>query len=151
VFFDQSKNNSGTRFATAACANALNLRAYRERRKAARFSDLSLRYLYLERTPAGATERAAYLRRLEIAEAIDEARADLAAAPGDHPNRAEHRHLLAYALTKAGRYAEAVQEFQAVDGYAGAWPWQLHTDPAASFAATRAEALLGWQRATDGR
>ena len=112
---------------------------------------LLLRYLYLERTPAGATERAAYLRGLEIAEAIDEARADLAAAPADHPYRAEHRHLLAYVLTKAGRYAEAVQEFQAVDGYAGAWPWQLHTDPAASFAATRAEALLGWQRATDGR
>jgi predicted RNA-binding Zn ribbon-like protein len=36
----QSKNNSRTWFDTAACANALNLRAYRERRKAARFSDL---------------------------------------------------------------------------------------------------------------
>ena len=47
--------------------------------------------------------------------------------------------------------ADAGQEFQAVDGYAGAWPWQLHTDPAASFAATRAEALLGWQRAMGGR
>lgn len=32
-----------TWFDTAACANALNLRAYRERRKAARFSDLSER------------------------------------------------------------------------------------------------------------
>jgi len=43
VFFDQSKNSSRTWFDTAACANALNLRAYRERRKAARFSDLSER------------------------------------------------------------------------------------------------------------
>jgi predicted RNA-binding Zn ribbon-like protein len=43
VFFDQSKNNSRTWFDTAACANALNLRAYRERRKVARFSDLSER------------------------------------------------------------------------------------------------------------
>ena len=43
VFFDQSKNNSRTWFDTAACANALNLRAYRERRKAARFSDLGER------------------------------------------------------------------------------------------------------------
>jgi hypothetical protein len=43
VFFDQSKNNSRTWFDTVACANALNLRAYRERRKAARFSDLSER------------------------------------------------------------------------------------------------------------
>jgi len=37
------KNNSRTWFDTAACANPLNLRAYRERRKAARFSDLSER------------------------------------------------------------------------------------------------------------
>jgi hypothetical protein len=37
------QNNSRTWFDTAACANALNLRAYRERRKAARFSDLSER------------------------------------------------------------------------------------------------------------
>jgi predicted RNA-binding Zn ribbon-like protein len=43
VFFDRSKNNSRTCFDTAACANALNLSAYRERRKAARFSDLSER------------------------------------------------------------------------------------------------------------
>jgi predicted RNA-binding Zn ribbon-like protein len=42
-FSDQSKNNSRTWFDTAACANALNVRAYRERRKAARFSDLSER------------------------------------------------------------------------------------------------------------
>jgi predicted RNA-binding Zn ribbon-like protein len=43
VFFDQSKNNSRTWFDTAACASALNLRSYRERRKAARFSGLSER------------------------------------------------------------------------------------------------------------
>lgn len=43
VFFDQSKNNSRTWFEAAACASALNLRAYRERRKAARFSGLSER------------------------------------------------------------------------------------------------------------
>src|SRR5436190_17772217 len=29
-----------------------------------------------------------------------------AAAPPDHPYRIRHRHLLAYFLTKAGRYAE---------------------------------------------
>ena len=50
MFFDQSKNNSRTWFDTAACANALNLRAYRGRRKAARFSDLS------ERDPGGAAD-----------------------------------------------------------------------------------------------
>jgi hypothetical protein len=41
VFFDQSKNSSRTWFDTAAWANALSLRAYRERREAARFSDRS--------------------------------------------------------------------------------------------------------------
>lgn len=106
-----------------------------------------LEYLFLERAPAGATERTAYLQGPEVAEAIDAARADLAAAPADHPYRAQHRHWLAYLLTTAGRYAEAVEEFRAVDGYAGAWPWQLYADPAATFATTRAEALLGWQRA----
>ena len=50
MFFDQSKNNSRTWFDTAACANSLNLRAYRGRRKAARFSDLS------ERDPGGAAD-----------------------------------------------------------------------------------------------
>lgn len=43
VFFDRSKNESRTCFDTAACANELSLRAYREQRKAARFSDLSER------------------------------------------------------------------------------------------------------------
>jgi hypothetical protein len=34
VCFDQSKNNSRTWFDTAACGNALNLRAHRQRRMA---------------------------------------------------------------------------------------------------------------------
>jgi hypothetical protein len=110
-----------------------------------------LRHLYLERAPASAAEAAEYFQGPEVAEAIDSALDDLAAAPEGHPYRAEHRHLLAYLLTKAGRPAEAMREFQAVDGYAGAWLWQFHADPAATFAATRAEALLGWQRAAGRR
>lgn len=109
-----------------------------------------LEYLYLERIPADATGRAAYLRGQEAAEAISAARTDLAAAPPDHPYRADQRHWLAYLLTKAGRHAEAMTEFRAVDGFAGSRPWLLHADPATAFSATRAEALLGCQQAPGG-
>jgi hypothetical protein len=97
-----------------------------------------LEYLLMERSGG-------FHRGPEAAEAIDAALADLAAAPADHPYRTPHRHWLAYFLTKAGRYAEAVEEFRAVDGYAGVWPWQLFADPAGTFVETRAEAVRGWR------
>ena len=99
-----------------------------------------LEYLFQERGPS--------FPGGELAEAIDAALADLAAAPADHPYRTRHRHWLAYFLTKAGRYAEAVEQFRAVDGYVGARPWDVYGDPAGVFSTTRAEALLGWQRAS---
>jgi hypothetical protein len=97
-------------------------------------TSVQLQYLYVEQVP-------------EVAGALDAAVADLAASAPEHPYRASHRHWLAYFLTKAGRYAEAVTEFRAIDGYAGARPWDWSTDPAGTLASTRAEALLGWQRA----
>ena len=102
-----------------------------------------LEHLFLERVPATDPQRSAYLRGPELAQALDAALADLAAAPADHPYRARHRHWLAYFLTKAGRHTEAVEEFRAVDGFAGASPWDWFADPAGTFAATRAEAILG--------
>jgi hypothetical protein len=113
-------------------------------------TSVRLEYLYRERAPRGEAERSAFYRGGEVAEALDAAVADLEAAPPDHPYRMHQRHWLAHFLTKAGRYAEAVAEFRAIDGYAGAWPWHLSADPAATFAATRAEALLGWQGAAQG-
>jgi hypothetical protein len=95
-----------------------------------------LEYLLMER-------RGEFHRGPEAAEAVDAALADLAAAPADHPYRPGHRHLLAYFLTKAGRYAEAVEEFRAIDGYAGAWPWKLFADPVATYVTTRTEAVRG--------
>jgi tetratricopeptide (TPR) repeat protein len=97
-----------------------------------------LEYLFLERTP----DNSAY-RGPEVAEALDAAIADLHAAPADHPYRTNHRHWLAYLLTKAGRYAEAVEEFRAVDGFVGARPWDLFADPTGTYAAARGEAVLG--------
>jgi hypothetical protein len=95
-----------------------------------------LEYLVMERTGD-------FHRSAEVAQAVDAALADLTAAPADHPYGRPHRHWLAYLLTKAGRYAEAVEQFRAVDGYAGAWPWELFADPAGTFAKTRAEAVHG--------
>jgi hypothetical protein len=108
---------------------------------------VQLEYLFLERVPGADGQRSGYYRGPELAEALDAAVADLAAAPIDHPYRTRHQHWLAYFLTKAGRYAEAVAEFRAVDGYAGAWPWDLFNDPALTFSAVRGEAALGWQGA----
>jgi hypothetical protein len=81
----------------------------------------------------------------DLAWALDAALADLAAAPPDHPYRAHLRHWLAYHLTRAGRYPAAVEQFRAIDGYAGAQPWERYPDAAGAFAGTRAEALAGGQ------
>jgi hypothetical protein len=106
---------------------------------------IRLEYLFLERVPGRDPQRSAYLHGTELGEALDTALADLAAGPADHPFGAHHRHWLAYFLTKAGRYREAVRHFRAVDGCLGARPWELHADPAGTYAATRAEAVLGEQ------
>jgi hypothetical protein len=82
----------------------------------------------------------AFLEGVADPGAIEAALADLAAAPADHPYRVHHRHWLAYLFTKARRYDEALAEFHAIGGYAGAPPWELFADPAGAFAATRAEA-----------
>ncbi|WP_329105411.1 hypothetical protein [Streptomyces sp. NBC_01439] len=64
---------------------------------------------------------------------VDAALADLAAAPADHPNTAELRHLLAYFLTRQKRYDAALTQFRLVDGYVDALPWKYWTDPAAAY------------------
>lgn len=109
-------------------------------------TQLRLEYLYLERAPRDAAAGATFYAGPEAGAALQQALADLAAAPADHPYLAAQRHWLAYFLTKADRFAEAMAQFKAVDGYARALPWLLFRDPAATFSATRAEALLGWQR-----
>ncbi|MEU4092670.1 hypothetical protein [Streptomyces sp. NPDC026673] len=55
------------------------------------------------------------------------------------------RHLLAAFLLRAERFPEAVEQFRAVDGYAGAAPWAYEADPAAAYTAHRAQALAGLQ------
>ncbi|MGW6979265.1 hypothetical protein ACWGE1_07440 [Streptomyces sp. NPDC054932] len=64
---------------------------------------------------------------------VDAALADVAAAPSNHPNTAEVRHLLAYFLTRQKRYDAALAQFRLVDGYVDALPWRYWTDPAAAY------------------
>ncbi|MFD6966911.1 hypothetical protein [Streptomyces sp. NPDC059979] len=64
---------------------------------------------------------------------VDAALADVAAAPSNHPNIAEVRHLLAYFLTRQKRYDAALAQFRLVDGYVDALPWRYWSDPAEAY------------------
>ncbi|MEU2868184.1 hypothetical protein ABZ769_03125 [Streptomyces olivoreticuli] len=79
----------------------------------------------------------------EVTGLIDAALADVAAAHPAHPRIAEVRHLLAYFLTKAGRYQAALDQFRQVDGYVEAVPWRYYTDSAQIYCAFREKALQG--------
>src|SRR2546421_3308211 len=68
-----------------------------------------LEYLFLEDGPG-------------LAEALDAAIADLAAAPADHPYRILHRHWLAYLLTRAGRPTGAAAGLQRIPAIVGRPP-----------------------------
>jgi hypothetical protein len=102
-----------------------------------------LEWLFMERLPGNAAAQDAFYRSAEVTAAIDAAVADLRAAAPTHPYHANQRHWLAWYLTKAGRFGEAVEEFRALGGYCGAWPWQLYGDAVGQFTTVRAEALHG--------
>lgn len=106
-----------------------------------------LEMLYLENSLLRGEERVQAYRSPAVAAAIDEALADLAAADPAHPRYGLQLHWLAYFLTKAGRYAEAVDFFRRIGPYCGAWPWTNFDDALSQFTATRAEAVLGWEDA----
>ncbi|WP_405795320.1 hypothetical protein [Streptomyces sp. NBC_01506] len=74
---------------------------------------------------------------------VDAALADVAAAPADHPRLPEVRHLLAYFLTRQGRYEEALEQFRLVDSHVNALPWRTRRDPADFFTSTRTKAIRG--------
>ncbi|WP_328725555.1 hypothetical protein [Streptomyces sp. NBC_00259] len=77
---------------------------------------------------------------------VDAVLVDVAAARPDHPNTAEVRHLLAYFLTRQGRYDAALEQFRFVDGYVDALPWRYWTDPAAVYCGWRDRAVRGARR-----
>lgn len=73
-------------------------------------------------------------------------------APADHAVLPQVRHLLAWFLVRAERYAEALEQLRHIDGHVGAAPWSFEADPAAAYAAYRAAAVAGFERnSTPGR
>ncbi|MFI6145209.1 hypothetical protein [Streptomyces sp. NPDC051109] len=69
-----------------------------------------------------------YYKRPEIVAATDVALADVAAADPADRRVARVRHMLAWNLYWQDRWAEAVEQFRAVDGYVGATPWKYSAD-----------------------
>ncbi|MFF4184710.1 hypothetical protein ACFYZ9_16080 [Streptomyces sp. NPDC001691] len=63
----------------------------------------------------------------------------------DDPVLPQVRHLLAHFLVGAARWAEAMDQFVALDGYVGALPWTVSEDPAAAYALHRALAVAGYE------
>ncbi|MFB7644506.1 hypothetical protein ACFC0S_07960 [Streptomyces sp. NPDC056084] len=81
------------------------------------------------------------------AAAVDATLGAVAQVPVGHHRLPLVRHLLAYYLVRSQRYAEAVEQFRAVDGYCGAVPWQYFGAPAESYVSRRAEAFARWDQA----
>ncbi|MEV6669722.1 hypothetical protein [Streptomyces sp. NPDC051162] len=79
----------------------------------------------------------------EVTGLVDAVLADLAAARPDHPRIAEVRHLLAYFLTRAGRFQAALDQFRQVDGHVEAAPWRYYGAPEQVFCSLRDVALKG--------
>ncbi|WP_316248250.1 hypothetical protein [Streptomyces sp. TRM49041] len=87
--------------------------------------------------------KAADYRSPQVMAMVDAALTDLATAPPGHPSAAEVRHLLAYFLTRQGRYEAALEQFRLVDGYVDALPWTYYNDRAAAYCRWRAKAVKG--------
>jgi hypothetical protein len=68
--------------------------------------------------------------------------AAVALVPQDDPRLPAIRHLLAAALVKGGRYAEALEEFRRIGPWCGAEPWTHSPDPVLEFDHWRAVAAL---------
>lgn len=121
--------------------------ATRNRPRGSLFTLVRLRAMFDEYEPKKRADQAAYYRTPEPHRILDEAAADLAAAPPSHPHYASQRHMLAYFFTNAGRYAEAYDQFAAIGPYCGASPWSLYGDPVGKFVGERARAVIGWEDA----
>ncbi|MFD7921552.1 hypothetical protein ACFV3R_20280 [Streptomyces sp. NPDC059740] len=80
-----------------------------------------------------------------VERAIEGAHFALREAPADHPVAPHVRHLLAWFLVRAERYAEALEQLRLVDGHVGAVPWSYSGDPVAQYVSYRAVAVAGYE------
>ncbi|WP_051825746.1 hypothetical protein [Kitasatospora aureofaciens] len=81
-------------------------------------------------------------KRPEVGAALDAALADLAAADPDHPRAGYARGWLAYALTRAGRPTEALEQYRAL-GRVIPQPFTNFKDPRQAFVDLRVAAVQG--------
>ncbi|MFH8379888.1 hypothetical protein ACH4E7_02935 [Kitasatospora sp. NPDC018058] len=89
----------------------------------------------------------AIFRLPETAAAVDAAWREVAQAPLGHHRLPQVRHVLAYSLEGVGRHAEAVQQFQLIGPFCGAFPWNYYSNPLKEFGNSRARAAVGWENA----
>jgi hypothetical protein len=82
-----------------------------------------------------------------VSRAVQGAQYAARSAPADHPVLPHVRHLLVWFLVGAERHTEALEQLRHIDGHVGAVPWSYGADPAAGYAAYRALAVAGWERA----
>ncbi|MFJ8827975.1 hypothetical protein ACIREE_40390 [Streptomyces sp. NPDC102467] len=81
-----------------------------------------------------------YYQQPHIVAATDTALEDVAAAHAKDPHDRRippARHMLGHFLYSQNRYEEALEQFRAVDGYAGTTPWSYYGDPAERYARVR--------------
>ncbi|MFF9644950.1 hypothetical protein [Kitasatospora aureofaciens] len=81
-------------------------------------------------------------KRPEVGAALDAALADLAAADPDHPRAGYARGWLAYALTRAGRPTEALEQYRTL-GRVIPQPFTNFKDPRQAFVDLRVAAVQG--------
>ncbi|MEU3373283.1 hypothetical protein ABZ734_22815 [Streptomyces sp. NPDC006660] len=86
-----------------------------------------------------------FYRTAVVSRAMEGALHAVHRARPDDPALPQVRHLLASFLVRAERWAEAMDQFVALDGHVGALPWTLSEDPAAEYALYRALAVAGYE------
>jgi tetratricopeptide (TPR) repeat protein len=79
--------------------------------------------------------------------AIDATLDAVAQVPPHHYRLPTVRHLLADALFRTERYAEAVEQFRAVGGCIGSVPWNYSVDPVREFVHARTNTFVEWEKA----
>jgi hypothetical protein len=82
-----------------------------------------------------------------VTTAVDATLDALAQVPSGHHRLPLVRHLLANALFRTERYAEAVEQFYAIGGYADSVPWNYSSDPVKQFVHARTHAFSNWEKA----
>jgi hypothetical protein len=108
---------------------------------------MRIQVLHDEFRPKEGDERTAFYQSDRVNQALDAGIADAAASDPDHVKLPYLRHWLAYQLRLSGRNAEAIEQFRAIGGYAGAEPWDRWKNAPAKFCETRAQTVLAWEDA----